>query len=86
MRDFNRARCASSTATPDGAAAPRSWAEGHWTTFSNCETRLLIIDDLHFLHWQNKGGIEISNNFKYIVNDFPITLISIGIGLSNAEF
>ena len=46
-----------------------------------CETRLLIIDDLHFLHWQNKGGIEISNNFKYIVNDFPITLVSIGIGL-----
>ena len=46
-----------------------------------CETRLLIIDDLHFLHWQQHGGIEISNHFKYITNDFPVTLVSIGIGL-----
>lgn len=46
-----------------------------------CETRMLIIDDLHFLHWQHHGGIEISNHFKYIANDFPVTLVSIGIGL-----
>ena len=39
------------------------------------------IDDLHFLHWQQHGGIEISNHFKYITNDFPFTLVSIGIGL-----
>lgn len=32
---------------------------------------MLIIDDLHFLHWQHHGGIEISNHFKYIANDFP---------------
>jgi len=47
----------------------------------NCETRMLIIDDLHFLHWQGNSGIEISNQFKSITNDFPITLVSIGIGL-----
>jgi sarcosine oxidase delta subunit len=39
------------------------------------------IDDLHFLHWQHHGGVEISNHFKYIANEFPITLLSIGIGL-----
>jgi len=47
----------------------------------NCETRLLIIDDLHFLHWQRRGGVEIGNHFKYIANEFPLTLLSIGIGL-----
>jgi hypothetical protein len=47
----------------------------------SCETRLLIIDDLHFLHWQRHGGVEIGNHFKYIANEFPVTLLSIGIGL-----
>ena len=49
----------------------------------SCETRLLIIDDLHFLHWQRSGGVEISNHFKYIANEFPVTLLSIGIGLGD---
>jgi hypothetical protein len=39
------------------------------------------IDDLHFLHWQRHGGVEIGNHFKYIANEFPVTLLSIGIGL-----
>jgi len=39
------------------------------------------VDDLHFLHWQHHGGVEISNHFKYIANEFPVTLLSIGIGL-----
>jgi hypothetical protein len=47
----------------------------------SCEVRLLIIDDLHFLHWQHNGGIEISNHFKFIANEFPLTLLSIGVGL-----
>jgi hypothetical protein len=39
------------------------------------------VDDLHFLHWQHNGGIEISNHFKFIANEFPVTLLSIGVGL-----
>lgn len=42
---------------------------------------MLIVDDVHFLHWQQHGGIEISNHFKYIANDFPVTLLLIGVGL-----
>ncbi|BCP30662.1 ATP-binding protein [Mycobacterium intracellulare] len=49
----------------------------------SCETRLLIIDDLHFLHWQRSGGVEISNHFKYVSNEFPVTLLFIGIGLGD---
>ena len=41
------------------------------------------VDDLHFLHWQRNGGVEISNHFKYIANEFPLTLLSIGIGLGD---
>lgn len=48
-----------------------------------CETRLLMIDDLHFLHWRNAQGVEISNHFKYIANEFPVTIIYIGVELDN---
>ena len=44
--------------------------------------RVLVIDDLHFLEWRNSSGIEISNHFKYIANEFPVTLMFIGVGLA----
>jgi hypothetical protein len=47
----------------------------------SCETKILIVDDLHFLAWRNKNGIEVSNHFKYIANEFPVTIIMIGVGL-----
>ena len=81
MKDFNAALC-DFYAHPGrrGATAEQL---GKWALdcVLSCETRLLIIDDLHFLHWQHHGGVEISNHFKYIANEFPITLLSIGIGL-----
>jgi hypothetical protein len=47
----------------------------------SCETRLLIIDDLHFLHGRYDRVAELSNQFKYIANEFPVTVLLIGIGL-----
>jgi len=47
----------------------------------SCETKLLVVDDLHFLKWHNTNGIEVSNHFKYIANEFPVTLLMIGVGL-----
>ncbi len=43
---------------------------------------MLIVDDLHFLRWRNTAGVEISNHFKYIANEFPVTLIFVGVGLA----
>ncbi|MEB3020033.1 ATP-binding protein [[Mycobacterium] crassicus] len=47
-----------------------------------CETRILMIDDLHFLRWGKSETVEISNHFKYIANEFPVTIIYIGVGLA----
>ncbi|MBV9026169.1 MAG: AAA family ATPase [Streptomycetaceae bacterium] len=47
----------------------------------SCEAKLLIVDDLHFLRWRNRSGVEVSNHFKYIANEFPVTLLLIGVGL-----
>ena len=40
------------------------------------------VDDLHFLRWHNTVGVEISNHFKYIANEFPVTLVFVGVGLA----
>ncbi|GAA1387892.1 MULTISPECIES: ATP-binding protein [Catellatospora] len=46
-----------------------------------CQTRLLIVDDLHFLRLRHTNGIQVSNHFKYVANEFPVTLIFVGVGL-----
>jgi AAA domain len=48
----------------------------------SCRCRLLIIDDLHFLRWGRTNGIEVSNHFKYIASEFPVTLLMVGVGLA----
>lgn len=48
----------------------------------SCECRVLAIDDLHFLKWGNTSGIEVSNHLKWIANEFPVTLLVIGVGLT----
>ncbi len=50
-----------------------------------CETRLLIIDDLHFLHGRYQRVAELSNQFKYIANEFPVAVLFIGIGLHERD-
>jgi hypothetical protein len=47
----------------------------------SCQVRLLVVDDLHFLRWNHKTGVEVSNHFKYIANEFPVTLLFVGVGL-----
>ncbi|MFF3932896.1 ATP-binding protein [Streptomyces hirsutus] len=49
----------------------------------SCEVRLLALDDLHFLKWRNTNGIEVSNHLKWIANEFPVTLLMIGVGLAD---
>lgn len=49
---------------------------------TSCETRLLVVDDLHFLRMHATSGVEISNHFKYIANEFPVTVVFIGVKLA----
>jgi AAA domain len=83
MKDFNAALCDFYAHPGDrrGYKNTNQLGSKALDCVQSCETRLLIIDDLHFLHWQRGGGVEISNHFKYIANEFPVTLLFIGIGL-----
>ena len=82
MRDFNRAMLEffAHPGTTRGTAA--DFARRALDCILSCEVRLLIVDDLHFLRWRARPGVEISNHFKYIANEFPVTLLFIGVGLA----
>jgi hypothetical protein len=83
MKDFNIAMCDFYAHPGTSRGTAEQLGRRALDCVLSCETRLLIIDDLHFLHWQRSGGVEISNHFKYIANEFPLTLLYIGIGLGD---
>ncbi len=80
-REFNAALC-DFYAHPGGQrASAQQLLRFALDDVSSCETRLLIIDDLHFLRGRQERMTDVSNQFKYIANEFPLTVLLIGIGL-----
>jgi AAA domain len=82
MVEFNRAMLAFFAHPGISRGNAAQYAHRALDCVLTCETRLLVVDDLHFLRWRNTVGVEISNHFKYIANEFPVTLIFVGVGLT----
>ena len=82
MMDFNRAMLEFFAHPGISRGNAAQFAHRALDCVLTCETRVLIVDDLHFLRWRNTTGVEISNHFKYIANEFPVTLIFVGVGLA----
>jgi hypothetical protein len=80
MKDFNRAMLGYYNHAGARRGTTADFADRALDCVLACETKLLIVDDLHFLK-QRTTSVEISNQFKYISNEFPLTIIFIGIGL-----
>ncbi|MGI8447075.1 MAG: AAA family ATPase, partial [Streptosporangiaceae bacterium] len=81
MKDFNRAMLEFFGHPGAVRGTTAQFAHRALDCMLSCEVRLLIIDDLHFLRWKGKNGVEVSNHFKYIANEFPVTMLFIGVGL-----
>lgn len=47
----------------------------------SCATRLVIVDDVHFLDLNRRDGREVANHFKWLANQFPVTFVFVGVGL-----
>jgi hypothetical protein len=47
----------------------------------SCGTRLVIVDDVHFLDMTRRDGREVANHFKWLSNQFPVTFLFVGVGL-----
>lgn len=48
---------------------------------TNCKTRLIIVDDVHFLDVTRRDGREVANHFKWLASVFPVTFLFVGVGL-----
>jgi hypothetical protein len=81
MRDLN-ASLLHYFAHAGGRGAAGDLARRALDTFIKCNVRLLVIDDLHFLRWESSDGSKVSNHLKYLVNEFPITMLLIGTDLT----
>ncbi|MEZ0094978.1 TniB family NTP-binding protein [Streptacidiphilus sp. EB129] len=82
MKDFNRAMLEFFAHPGRISGTSAEFVQRAMDCVLDCETKLLIIDDLHFLKWQFKTGKEVSNHLKFIANEFPVTLIFIGVELA----
>lgn len=47
----------------------------------SCKTRLIVVDDVHFLDLNRRDGREVANHFKWLANQFPVTFLFVGVGL-----
>ncbi len=47
----------------------------------SCDTKLVIIDDVHFLDMTRRDGLTVTNHLKSLANDFPVTFLFVGVGL-----
>ncbi len=52
----------------------------------SCATRIVIIDDLHFIDFNHRNGLEVSNHLKWLANEMPVTFIFVGVGLKEKKF
>jgi hypothetical protein len=48
----------------------------------SCQTRIGIIDDLHFIDLNRRDGVDVSNHLKWLANELPVTFLYAGVGLA----
>lgn len=53
---------------------------------SSCATRLIVIDDLHFVDFKHRNGIDVSNHLKGLANEMAVTFIYVGVKLAEKRF
>ncbi|MEU5547789.1 AAA family ATPase [Streptomyces sioyaensis] len=47
----------------------------------SCRSRLVVVDDVHFLDMRSRDGLEVSNHLKWLANEFPVTFLFVGVSL-----
>jgi hypothetical protein len=53
---------------------------------TSCQTRLIVIDDLHFIDFRHRNGAEVSNHLKGLANEMAATFIYVGVKLREKRF
>ncbi|MBS2963437.1 AAA family ATPase [Actinocrinis puniceicyclus] len=51
-----------------------------------CDSRVGVIDDIHFIDQRSRDGIAVNNHLKWLANELPVTFIYAGVGLAERRF
>ena len=82
LRTLNRMICQFYGHPGAGRASAAQLASQAVDCVLSCETRIGIIDDLHFIDPRRKDGLDVSNHLKWLANELPVTFIYAGVGLA----
>ncbi|ROS23717.1 TniB family NTP-binding protein [Cellulomonas sp. PhB150] len=52
----------------------------------SCQTRMIVIDELHFIDFKHRNGMEVSNHLKWLANEMPVTFVYVGMELEAKRF
>jgi hypothetical protein len=82
LRTFNRMIC-EFYAHPGAERSSAAQLASHAVDcVLSCDTRLAVVDDVHFINPSHRDGVAVSNHFKWLANELPITFIYVGVGLA----
>jgi hypothetical protein len=76
---------------PVASKSTRSVSAGRLASFAldsvlSCETKLGIVDDVHFILPRRKDGLDVINHLKYLNSEFPVTFLFAGVELEEKGF
>jgi len=63
------------------AMAGRDLARAAAECIERHDTRLVIVDDLHFLNMRTRDGVEVANQLKWLANEYNATFLFAGVAL-----
>lgn len=66
------------------AAPSRDLARAAADCIARHDTRLIIIDDLHFLNMRTNDSTQVANQLKWIANEYDATFVFAGVALREA--
>ena len=82
LRTLNRMICQFYGHPGAGRASAAQLAGQAVDCVLSCESRVGIIDDLHFIDPRRKDGLDVSNHLKWLASELPVTFIYAGVGLA----
>lgn len=71
------------TAASRGRMPSRDLASSAAECVRRHETRLILIDDIHFLNPRTENGEKVANELKWLANEYPATFVFAGVGLKS---
>jgi hypothetical protein len=82
LRTFNRMICEFYAHPGTQRSSAAQLASHALDCVLSCDTRLAVIDDVHFINPSHQDGLAVSNHFKWLANELPVTFIYVGVGLA----